>query len=360
MKITLILLALVLSLNYTCAAQQTLPADSLHPFGRSWLTGDKHLELIGSAVHFGFSFSGSECSLYAYIPDGGNHGYLQYELDGVYQKRIKVEGGSYQPLVIQASSDGRHTVWVYKATEALTGPIFVEKITGKDLHAVTTPQRPLIEFIGNSITCGAAADPSEFPCGTGQYQDHHNAYYAYGPRVARALKTNFILSSVSGIGVYRNWNTDGPAMPQVYETADLQLNSHRMWDFSRYRPAIVSIALGGNDYSKGDGVHPRLPFDSAAFVSHYIKFVRLVKSKYPAAQIALLSCPTMGGSQRTQLHNCLAAIKKSIDTQYPSDKPIALFLFQTMKSRGCDGHPNVEDHGIIAEELVPFFQKLLH
>ena len=106
---------------------------------------------------------------------------------------------------------------------------------------------PLIEFIGNSITCGAAADPSEVPCGSGEYHDQHNAYYAYGPRVARALNTNFLLSSVSGAGIYRNWNSDGPALPLLFEQSDLRENSSRPWNFDLYSPDIVSIALGTND-----------------------------------------------------------------------------------------------------------------
>jgi hypothetical protein len=57
------------------------------------------------------------------------------------------------------NQEGMHTVWIYKATEAHTGPIFIEKITGQDLKPLKRPEAPLIEFIGNSITCGAAADP---------------------------------------------------------------------------------------------------------------------------------------------------------------------------------------------------------
>ncbi|HEY2721865.1 MAG TPA: hypothetical protein VGI82_09070, partial [Chitinophagaceae bacterium] len=191
-------------------SDEALPASSLLPFGRCDWSDKKDLELIGSAVNFGFSFSGKECKVYAYLTDTSAHNYLQYELDGVYQKRIKILGNENKPFEITAPADGKHTVWVYKATEAHTGPIFIEKITGKDLHAIKRRKAPLIEFIGNSITCGAAADASEVPCGTGSYHDQHNAYYAYGPRVARTLGINFIMSSVSGIGIYRNWNTNGP------------------------------------------------------------------------------------------------------------------------------------------------------
>jgi lysophospholipase L1-like esterase len=148
-------------------------------------------------------------------------------------------------------------------------------------------------------------------------------------------------------------------MPQVYEKADFQEGSQRFWNFNLYRPRVVSIALGTNDYSNGDGKRPRLPFDSAIFVNNYIKFVRLVRSKYPAARIALLSSPMINGDRRAQLQNCLSAVKGAIDAAYPSYKPVALYFFAPMNARGCGGHPNVEDHGIMAAELIPFFKKLL-
>ena len=338
---------------------EILPAAALKPYGRYTINDDKNLELISSAVHFGYSFQGKECRIYVSLPSGQDHNYLQYELDGKYQKKIKVSGNSNEPVVLSTPKDGTHTVWIYKATEATTGAITIQKITGKNLKPLQEKPAPLIEFIGNSITCGAAADASEVPCGTGEYHDHHNAYYAYGPRVARALAVNYILSSVSGIGAYRNWNSDGPTMPQVYEKLDFQENNTKNWDFKKYRPKVISIALGTNDFSNGDGIKKRLPFDSAAFVSAYIKFVQLVKSKYPEARIGLLSSPMINGDSRITLQNCLTAVKEKIDAQYASEKKIALYFFEPMEPHGCSGHPSVEDHAILARELVPFFKKLL-
>jgi len=148
-------------------------------------------------------------------------------------------------------------------------------------------------------------------------------------------------------------------MPQVYEKTDFQIESKRLWNFETYKPRIVSIALGTNDLSNGDGKHERSPFDSAVFVTDYIKFVQLVKSKYPVAQIALLSSPMINGERRVLLQNCLTAVKENIDALYPSDKKLALYFFKPMQAKGCSGHPNVEDHAILAEELVPFFKSLL-
>jgi hypothetical protein len=360
------MLALVCLLIFSCAAkkqvadnQTVIQSVNLKPYGRYLFDSSQNLELVSSAVHFGVSFEGTECTLNASIKDLNDHNYLQYELDGVYQRRIRINGNSKEAIKISATSDGKHTLWIYKATEAHTGAITIESVSGKNVRVLDNPNYPLIEFIGNSITCGAASDDSEVPCGTGVYHDQHNAYQAYGPRVARQLKTNFILSSVSGIGVYRNWNSNGPTMPEVYEKADFQVSGSPVWDFTTYTPQIVSIALGTNDFSNGDGKKERWPFDSINFINKYVLFIQLVKSKYPHAKIALLSSPMMNGSSRITLQNCLTVIKEKIDQLYPADKSVALFLFEPMQAKGCSGHPNVEDHAIIANQLTPFFRDLL-
>lgn len=355
----LLLLVVSASAKAEIVKTDTLTASDLKPFGRYLYNDQKQLELISSAVHFGFSFTGKEFAIHVTLADANAHNYLQYELDGVYQKRIRVEGSATQPIVIKVPSTGKHTVWIFKATEAHTGPLFITKITARDIKALAVKKAPLIEFIGNSITCGAAADPSETPCGTGDYHDQHNAYMAYGPRVARALGANYMLSSVSGIGVYRNWNSDAPTMPQVYEKADFQDNGTRLWDFETYKPKVVSIALGTNDFSNGDGKRPRKPFDKDEFVNTYVSFVKLVKTKYPKARIALLSSPMVKLKNGKLLEDCISEVKNQINAAYPADKPAVVFFFPPMDARGCSGHPSVADHLIMANQVKPFFKKLL-
>src|SRR5215203_5448768 len=147
--------------NKATQATNSLSATELLPFGRFRLTSEKNLELISSAVHFGFSFEGTECRIFASLSNENSHNYLQYEMDGVYQKRMKLQGGSKEPILLTATTSGMHTVWIYKATEAHTGPIFIQKVEGHNLQSIANRRLPLVEFIGNSITCGAAADPSE-------------------------------------------------------------------------------------------------------------------------------------------------------------------------------------------------------
>src|SRR5688500_4880359 len=110
------------------AAIKTLPAAALQVYGRHFINQQQQVELISPAAHFGFTFTGTECRLYATIPNAGGHNYLQYEMDGVYKKRIRIDGSSNAPVTITAATPDKHTVWIYKATEAHTGPVWIEKI----------------------------------------------------------------------------------------------------------------------------------------------------------------------------------------------------------------------------------------
>ena len=339
------------------ASLSGLAGTELHVIGRYRTTPSESLELISTGAHFGFTFEGRSCRMLTSLA-GSGHNYLQYEMDGAYQKKIRLDGPS-SATTLTASTDGKHTVWIYKATEATSGPIFIQRIDGTNVQPLSIPRLPLIEFIGNSITSGALSDPSEVPCGKGEYLDQHNAYYAYGPRVARALGVNFMISSVSGIGIYRNWNSDGPAMPQVYTRPDFLDATPETWNFSLFPPEIVSIELGTNDFSNGDGSAKRKSFDTTAFINGYLSFLITVKSKYPTAQIALLSSPAVTGGNARLLEAMLQLIKQKIDQRYPNDRTVAVFYFKPMELHGCIGHPSVEDHAAMAAALAPFYRGLL-
>lgn len=339
-------------------SKKELKANELKPLGR-YEVKEGRLELIGSAVHFGVSFEGKQCVLSVSLNEGQDHNYIQYELDGTYQKRIKVQGAALSTLIIPASTSGKHTLWIYKATEAHTGPVFVHKLQAENLIALSIPKRKLIEFIGNSITCGAASDDSEVPCGQGEYHDQHNAYQAYGPRLARMLGVNYFLSSVSGYGMYRNWNSEGPTLPQVYDKLDLQGNSSRIWEVSTYSPQVISIALGTNDFSDGDGKSARAPFDADKYISAYVAFVKKLRSAHPKASIVLLNSPTVGGAREEVFKQCLNSIKEQVDKAFPSRKPIYVYFFKSGSVGGCSGHPDLKDHEMMARQLLEFFNKIL-
>ncbi|HKO77019.1 MAG TPA: hypothetical protein VJU52_07380, partial [Flavobacterium sp.] len=69
--------------------------------------------------------------------------------------------------------------------------------------------------------------------------------------------------------------------------------------------------------------------------------------------------PMVSGQRNETLVKCL---KKVIHT-FESDKahkPIALFEFKPMSPKGCGYHPDIADDKVMAQQLIPFFKKILN
>lgn len=357
--ISLVLLVLIISCKQT-ELQLFEPDDlQIHTAGRVDVLPQKPIVLIGAASSVSFVFSGNSCLIGLRAgANGANYNYVSLEVDGEYIDRYRVEGDSVQWLPAKAETLAKtHRVTVYKATEATVGDIEFVGVKAKKLEKLPELASLKIEFIGNSITCGMGVDTQEIPCGAGEWYDQHNAYWAYGPRLARALNAQFMLSSVSGIGVYRTWNMDEPSMPAVYENRYLNTDSTKRWDFVRFQPHIVSICLGTNDFSEGDTLHVRPPFSADRFVLQYIRFVDKVCSYYPEAQIVLLTSPVFDETKNTLLVDCLQRVQENFNKRNPV-KPIQLYEFRGIVAHGCTGHPDREDQKQMAEQLLPLFTQL--
>ncbi|MCI9846241.1 SGNH/GDSL hydrolase family protein [Flavobacterium pectinovorum] len=333
--------------------------------GRVDVLQDNKVVLIGTASSVSFNFTGNECAVSLQSIDSWEHqNYIVLELDGKYLGKYTVQKGAPQSFPVKVTSNKKvHNLKVYKATEATMGNVLFLGTTAK-LTTITAKKKKKkkIEFIGDSITCGAANDPSTIPCDEGEYFDHHNGYFAYGPILSRTIDVNYLLSSVSGIGIYRNWNEEGsdaPIMPAVYENLYLTKDTSKpKYDFA-FQPEIISIALGTNDFSNGDGTKERLPFSPEKYVSNYISFIKMLYKHNPKAQLVLTNSPMVNGEKALIFENCLKKIKAEFDAD-KSHKPILIFKFKPMAPSGCSGHPNIEEHKIMAAEYGPFLKKLLN
>jgi len=367
MRHYLILKAFVLFVLLPSCEQKTLQrfsADNpnIRYTGRIDFADPKEPLLLSSASLIEASFKGDSCKVFLKkLNPEGEPNYISIEVDGEYQGRIQLQNDTLKainvPVVNPAES---HQLKIYKATEAANNQVAFGGLLCEGLNALPPAPDKKIEFIGNSITCGMGNDLSNLPCDSGVWYGQHNAYWAYGHIAARALDAQFLLSSVSGIGVYRNWNSLSPVMPEVYKNLYLNTDSTKRYDFSSYTPDLVSICLGTNDMSLGDGEHERLPFDSAAFVSAYINFVKTVFSKYPDTQICLLTSPMVKGDQGHLLRRSLLAVQEAINTDYPDKKNVEVFVFpDDIEPHGCDYHPDIEDHKKMAELLTPFYKELM-
>lgn len=324
------------------------------------LKNDLQTSLIGSASGVEFAASGDSLELRVKSNNNG-HNYLSISIDGIYYDRLQINSDSINTIKIALPKNKNtfNEIGVYKATEAANGAISFYGAKAKEISSTQIKKEVTIEFIGNSITCGMGADFSSIPCGAGEWYDQHNAYLAYGPRLARALNANYILSSVSGIGMYRNWNDENilePVMPDVYNKLFLNMENDSTFAYSYTQiPNIIGICLGTNDLSDGDGIKPRMPFNREKFIKNYKDFVTDLFQVNPNAKIVLLTSPMLSGTKGSILLECLLEIKE----HFATNQEISIFEFQELNASGCSSHPNVEEHKIMAEQLKPFMKKLI-
>ncbi|MGB7785286.1 MAG: GDSL-type esterase/lipase family protein [Salinimicrobium sp.] len=349
----LALAATFLSCNQTSEKIQFFSSENQNfkYFGRH-TTKSGSVALIGSASSVETKVYGDSVAM-VFETAPNQHHYLAVELNDEYKGRFRVENDTLRMAL--PNKEEANELKIYKDTEAANGDLIFVGLQADKIDAPTEEDRMTIEFIGNSITCGMGANTSEINCAEGEWYDQHDAYQAYGPLVARALKANFRLNCVSGMGMYRNWNDeDQPVMPEVYDNQRLNADASKKQDFSGNAPEIVSIALGTNDLSYGDGEKERTEFDQEKFVENYTGFVKHIFEIYPDTQVALLTSPMVGEKEVPVLEQSLEQVKENL-----SVKPVSIFKFDKMNGRGCTTHPDLQDHKKMAQALIPFFQDLI-
>ena len=145
---------------------------------------------------------------------------------------------------------------------------------------------PLLRGFGNDM---------EIPCGNGsKWYDQHNAYWSYAPRTARHWML-VMISAISGAGIYHNWNNDGPTVPRNTKMRFLNTDGSNKMEFQRFCSGYVTIALGTNDLSNGDGKNARKPFDKTVFISIWKLHQNHLQS-LPQAQL-LMNSPMVNGER---------------------------------------------------------------
>jgi hypothetical protein len=301
-------------------------------------------------VYITAKFLGTSCDVL--INDqvlwGKSHNYIEIVVDG---KAIRLKLKEKENIIHAAENlkDGEHTILICKNTETNIGYLeFVGLRCQRLLQPDAKPTRK-IEFYGNSITCGTGMDMSAVPCGAkgADWHDQHNAYMSYGAQTARRLNAQWQLTSYSGIGLIHSCCNLDFVMPDVYDRLNLTKNGTE-WDFSRYKPDVVTICLGQND-----GIQ-----DSVAFCSAYVSFIGKLRAKYHDAQIVCLTSPMADPALMAKLKFYISGIVAYVNNQ--GDNKVSKFFFSRRYSNGCDTHPDLEEHGLISGELTAYLQKLMN
>ena len=229
---------------------------------------------------------------------------------------------------------------------------------GKELLPATPwPSRKLL-FIGDSVTAGEGTDrPADCVKDPPRFS---NARLSYGMRLARTLDAQCHLVAFGGRGLIRDWQGRREVLtaPEFFDLAipEEAGATPPPFDHASYVPDAVFVSLGTNDFNLAIGPLP----EREEFVSAYVRFVRVLRSRYPLAHVFLTegaivddaSDPTR--KPRTTLRSYIEeTIARLADPRvhdvegvhYPGD--------------ACDAHPTGEQHRLMARDLEPILRRAL-
>lgn len=343
--ISFILLPIILigSKGETPALTSFVPDQETIDFvGRFDFSDSERPKVWNPGAYFRFAFEGSRCEL-TLIDEfkyGAYHNFVTIVVDGGEPKRIKLSGRINELVLAEGLSDGTHEVLVCKDTESNIGFIQVSQIRCKQLMPIKKRKKAVIEFIGDSITCGNGNDTLAIPCDKGEWYDQHNAYLAYGPLTARALDADYLLSSYSGIGVHKSCCGIKYQIDDIYHQLDLQPLG-KTWTNTEHTPDVVCITLGQND-----GVVDK----PEKFVAAYLGFLKTIRKTYPEAQIVCCSSPMASNDLKAFHAKYIPAIVDQAKRK--GEKQISYFLYTGQYRSGCGSHPTLSEHAKMSEELV--------
>ncbi len=311
------------------------------------------VDTTSEPTHPRFSWSGSGfaarfegTSLSAALAINGPAMIFKPVVDGAPQPAFTATGGGTTTNVLASGlAAGVHTVELYRQTEGPQGDSRLISLTVGDGALMDPPAGAsrLIEFVGDSITCGygvlgALADSDCFPT-----ESHFDTY---GAIAGRALGAEVSTIAASGRGIIRNYGGDtGDTMPKIYKRAVTNAPTPE-WDF-HVEPQAVVINLGTNDISNGKGD----PGD--AFRNTYRTLLETVRAEYPHTAIVCIIAPLLNGGDLTtiarHIQDAVDARRAAGDTNVEFFNQIPA---QTADKYACQYHPNVAENMMMADLLV--------
>lgn len=343
--------ALIFTSLSFAGTKDTVPADNhlIEYTGRIDFSDKKAPRFSYSGVSIRASFTGTGIS--ALLDDNIGKNFYNIILDGQVLDTINVSMGKKLYKLAAGLANTRHEIEIFKRTEEMFGKTqFFGFVVENGTLAPIANQRPrLLEFIGNSITCGYG---NEGKMGEKFGPTTENHYMTYAAITARNLNARDLAVCKSGIGIYRNYN--GPAtgnadcMPNYYTRIYLW-DKEPEYSFSE-KPDLICINLGTNDFSTTGG-------DSALYVSNYLRFINIIQSKYRQPEIVCLLGSMITEPTLTNIRGYLKTIVK-LANQKGKGKVHFFEMSEETPPLGIDTHPTVAQHIKNATELTAYIKAL--
>ena len=274
------------------------------------------------------------------------------------------EGEATIEIPLKTTQDNIHEVTIFKRQDAcheLTILGFeINCNTDEEcelLEASPLPQRR-IEVYGDSVSAGEVSEAVEYvakadPEHNGEYS---NSWYSYAWIAARKLDAQLHDIAQGGVALLDNtgWyhEPDYIGMEQVWNKMryNPDYGTVKEWDFSKYTPDIVIVAIGQNDSHPDDYMKNDYEGEKAKnWRTHYRQFLAKLRETYPDAWI--ICCTTL---LQHDIGWDMSISQAVLDI---ADKKISYCVFQR-NGKATPGHLRIPEAEEMAEELCHYIHSL--
>lgn len=225
------------------------------------------------------------------------------------------------------------------------------------------PERPArrMEVYGDSVSAGEVSE-AEFACAQPDPEGHNglysNSWLSYAWQAARLMNAELHdvatggMALLNGTGYFYGPNYIG--MESCWDEINYYppFGEATPWDFSRYTPQVVVVAIGQNDHNPVNIMAD--DYEGAAaehWRAEYRKFIGNIREKYPQAHIVLTT--TILGHHE----NWDRAIDEVCCQLREKDQRIHHFLY-SKNGCGTPGHIRGSEAAVMAQELAAFLEPI--
>ena len=310
-------------------------------------------------------FKGTQLSIHVRNKHNYWNNYLGVaEGDAQTKLLLPEEGEATIEIPLQTTQDNIHEVTIFKRQDAcheLTILGFEINCNTDDecelLEASPLPPRR-IEVYGDSVSAGEVSEAIDYvakadPEHNGEYS---NSWYSYAWIAARKLDAQLHDIAQGGVALLDNtgWyhEPDYIGMEQVWNKMryNPDYGTVKEWDFSKYTPDIVIVAIGQNDSHPDDYMKTDYEGEKAKnWRIHYRQFLAKLRETYPDAWI--ICCTTL---LQHDIGWDMSISQAVLDI---ADKKISHCVFQR-NGKATPGHLRIPEAEEMAEELCHYIHSL--
>ncbi|MEG1005361.1 MAG: SGNH/GDSL hydrolase family protein [Bacteroides sp.] len=316
--------------------------------GRTLVSSDGSVAFDWVGTYLETRFTGG--SLSVKVTETGTS-YYNVFVDNKLYRVVKVCGIDTLINMVSGIDKGIHRLKIQKRSEGEFGKTTIHQFVLS--HSGRLQEEPVrhtrhIEFIGNSITCGYGTDGNDRD--DPFLVETENCNLTFAALTARYFDADYTLIAHSGRGAVRNYG-DSVRVSQV-TMKDRMLNTFdedltHKWDFIGYRPSLVVINLGSNDFATEP--HPY----KSEFITAYKQIISQLRQHYGDIPI-LCVYPII----QAPVYSYYEAMQAEMNDPKVFLLQLKEDLYNRTTDLGAGWHPGRSGHLKMAMWMIPYISTI--